>query len=158
MTNLKSVSSSNNSEDIKNEPNIKQNIINNNLYTLHKNKTYISIRSVEKNNSTEKNSTHSIKYDGHKNSLQQVVYNLKLKRASELSVPHRILGNTSISKNDSDKERDNNTKKEENDDTRDSQIYDHNICGLIKEHQDIQTISLQQEDDKKILNMGKFIK
>ncbi|EWC86757.1 hypothetical protein PFNF54_04310 [Plasmodium falciparum NF54] len=156
MTNLKSVSSSNNSEDIKNEPNIKQNIINNNLYTLHKNKTYISIRSnkeknlylkfsclfiylfiyffffltftfhmeniekenkeenyldrltnlfkyltlgVEKNNSTEKNSTHSIKYDGHKNSLQQVVYNLKLKRASELSVPHRILGNTSISKN-----------------------------------------------------------
>ncbi|ETW55756.1 hypothetical protein PFUGPA_02250 [Plasmodium falciparum Palo Alto/Uganda] len=61
-------------------------------------------------------------------------------------------------RNHSDKERDNNTKKEENDDTRDSQIYDHNICGLIKEHQDIQTISLQQEDDKKILNMGKFIK
>ncbi|SOV81863.1 conserved Plasmodium protein, unknown function [Plasmodium reichenowi] len=105
---------------------------------------------VEKNNSTEKNSTHSIKYDGHKNSLQQVVYNLKLKRASELSIPHRILGNTGISKNDSDKERDNNTKREENEDARDSQIYDHNICGPIKEHQDIQTISLQQEDDKKV--------
>lgn len=50
MTNLKSVSSSNNSEDIKNEPNIKQNIINNNLYTLHKNKTYISIRSNKEKN------------------------------------------------------------------------------------------------------------
>ncbi|SPJ11947.1 conserved Plasmodium protein, unknown function [Plasmodium sp. DRC-Itaito] len=105
---------------------------------------------VEKNKSTEKNSTHSIKYDDHKNSLQQVVYNLKLKRASELNIPHRFLGNADISKNDFDKERDNNTKREDNEYTRDNQIYDYNKCEQINDQQNIPKIYSQQEDDKKV--------